>query len=78
MRFYNSSKTGQENIGRLQRNVIESGDLAHWMGDLYARVVEKCLKCDWGKGKWGVGHEDGWFHHEFYEDVVKQLDNCVV
>lgn len=68
-KLVSENRNASENLKRLKRDVLESGDLAHWMGDVYKRAVEVCLSCRWGQ-------ED--FHLEFFEKVVKELDRCDV
>lgn len=68
-KLVSENRNASENLKRLKRDVLQSGDLAHWMGDVYKRAVEVCLSCKWGQ-------ED--FHLEFFERVVKELDRCDV
>ncbi|EDR04130.1 uncharacterized protein LACBIDRAFT_331007 [Laccaria bicolor S238N-H82] len=42
-KLVSENRNASENLKRLKRDVLESGDLAHWMGDVYKRTVEVCL-----------------------------------
>jgi serine/threonine protein kinase len=61
-------RTIVENSRRIL-DLVTSGDLAHWMGSIYSEAVRICLNCEWAV-------ED--LELEFFEKVVKQLDQCVV
>lgn len=81
-------RSARDNLEKLLRNVVDNGDLAYWMGGIYAGVVEKCLRCEWGQQqKWRTAPEqrgefdepgEESFHLEFLMDVVQKLDSCHV
>ncbi|KAH9210356.1 prion-inhibition and propagation-domain-containing protein [Leptodontidium sp. 2 PMI_412] len=61
-------RTSAENRQKLIR-LVESGDVAHWMGSIYSDVVEACLSCRWLEKD---------LEMEFSERVVRKLELCVV
>lgn len=67
-KLVSSRRTATENSKKLIE-LATSGDLAHWMGSIYSEAVRICLSCEWSS-------ED--LELEFFDKVVKQLDQCLV
>ena len=67
-KLVSSRRTAAENSTKLM-GLATSGDLAHWMGSIYSEAVKICLGCEWSS-------ED--LLLQFFDKVVKQLDQCLV
>jgi hypothetical protein len=63
-----SSRRSAEQGAEILREMVISGDLAHWMGCVYSDAVKWCLECQWREE----------LEVEFFENVVKLLETCVV
>lgn len=65
-KLVSSRRSAEEGAGIL-REIVISGDLAHWMGCVYSDAVKWCFECQWRDSE-----------VDFFENVVKSLETCVV